>query len=303
MDITGLDYCMTDEQRDHFDQQGFLIVEDALDSEMLDRMVAAGDRVDAREREKQGLGPGQLMNKFRTIVEDDAFLELLDLPKTFPLIWDILGWNVQHYISHLIYYPPEPRVKADSKTGGWHQDGGRPVPEMERPHPRLSLKVAFWLTDTREPDRGGIRIVPGSHKRDIPPDRWPEDGNGSSGTAGFEDMMQVRVKAGTAVLFDRRLWHSRGMNTSDTTRKVLFLGYSYRWLRGLDYNLIPGEILEKCGPIRRQLLGDGVDVKGWWQPTDADVPLKGWLVKHKGASYVERIGQKQWEREKWAAVP
>ena len=112
-------------------------------------------------------------------------------------------------------------------------------------------------------------------------------------------MMQVRVKAGTAVLFDRRLWHSRGMNTSDTTRKVLFLGYSYRWLRGLDYNLIPGEILEKCDPIRRQLLGDGVDVKGWWQPTDADVPLKGWLMKHKGASYVERIGQKQWEREKW----
>ena len=214
MDITGLDHCMTEKQRDHFDQQGFLIVENALDPAMLERILVAGNRVDAREREKQGLGPGQLMNKFRTIVEDDAFLELLDLPRTFPLIWDILGWNVQHYISHLIYYPPEPRVKADSKTGGWHQDGGRPVPEMERPHPRLSLKVAFWLTDTREPDRGGIRIVPGSHKRDIPPERWPEGGNGSSPASGFEDMMQVRVKAGTAVLFDRRLWHSRGMNTS-----------------------------------------------------------------------------------------
>ncbi len=302
MDRACLDHCMTDEQREHFDQRGFLIVEDALDSKTLGRLLDACDRVDARERQNQGLGPDQLMNKFRTIVEDDAFLDLLDLPKTFPLVWDILGWNVQHYISHLIYYPPEPREKADSKTGGWHQDGGRPVPEMERPHPRLSLKVAFWLSDTRDPDRGGIRIVPGSHKRDIPPDRWPEDGNGTSGTAGFEDMMQVRVKAGTAVLFDRRLWHSRGLNTSDTTRKVLFLGYSYRWLRGLDYNLIPDEILEKCDPIRRQLLGDGADVKGWWQPTDADVPLKGWLLEHRGASYVERIGQKQWEREKWAAV-
>ena len=302
MDTTCLDYCMTDEQREHFDQRGFLIVENALEPAILERLLDACDRVDAREREEQGLGPDQIMNKFRTIVEDNAFLDLLDLPKTFPLIWDILGWNVQHYISHLICYPPEPRVKADSKTGGWHQDGGRPVPEMERPHPRLSLKVAFWLSDTREADRGGIRIVPGSHKRDTPPDRWPEDGNGTSEASGFEDMMQVRVNSGTAVLFDRRLWHSRGLNTSDTTRKVLFLGYSYRWLRGLDYNLIPDEILEKCDPIRRQLLGDGVDVKGWWQPTDADVPLKGWLLKHKGASYVERIGQKQWEREKWAAV-
>jgi len=112
-------------------------------------------------------------------------------------------------------------------------------------------------------------------------------------------MEQVQVKAGTAVLFDRRLWHSRGLNTSDVTRKVLFLGYSYRWLRGLDYNVIPDEILKKCDPIRRQLLGDGVDVKGWWQPTDDDVPLKGWLLDHKGKEYVEQIGQKQWERENW----
>ena len=101
------------------------------------------------------------------------------------------------------------------------------------------------------------------------------------------------------MLFDRRMWHSRGINTSDVTRKVLFLGYSYRWLRGLDYNLIDEEILAKCDPIRRQMLGDGVDVKGWWQPTDADVPLKGWLLENKGEEYVERIGQKQWEREKW----
>ncbi len=299
MEPTCLDYCITDEQRDHFNQQGYLIVENALDSQMVERVLRAGDRVDARERENRALGPNEMMGKFRTIVEEDIFLELLDWPGTFPLIWDILGWNVQHYISHLIYYPPEPKGEEATRRGGWHQDGGRPVPEMERPHPRLSLKIGFWLTDIDEPDRGGIRIVPGSHKRDTPPDREPEVGPDSPAGVGFEDMVQVRVKAGTAVLFDRRLWHSRGLNTSDVTRKVLFLGYSYRWLRGLDYNVISDEILEKCDPIRRQLLGDGVDVKGWWQPTDDDVPLKGWLLEHKGKEYVERIGQKQWEREEW----
>ena len=290
---------MTDAQRDHFDQQGYLIVEDALDSRMVGCLLEAADRVDARERKHRAIAPNEIMAKFRTIVEEDIFLELLDWPRTFPLVWDILGWNIQHYISHLIYYPPEPKQAEAHKAGGWHQDGGRPVPEMERPHPRLSLKVAFWLTDTDQPDRGGIRIVPGSHKRDTPPDREPKGGPNSPTGAGFEAMVQVRVKAGTAVLFDRRLWHSRGLNTSDVTRKVLFLGYSYRWLRGLDYNVMPEEVLEKCGPVRRQLLGNGVDVKGWWQPTDEDVPLKGWLLAHRGAEYVERIGQKQWEREKW----
>ncbi len=297
MDTTCLDYCMTEEQRDHFEQQGYLVVENALDSEMLGRLLEAGDRVDARNRKDRALGSNEIMANFRTIVEDDIFLDLLDCPKTFPLIWDILGWNVQHYISHLIYYPPEPKDKETLQGGGWHQDGGRPVPEMERPHPRLSLKVAFWLTDIDTPERGGIRIVPGSHKRDTPPVRQPEPG--SPDAVDFEDLLQIQVKAGTAVLFDRRMWHSRGINTSDVTRKVLFLGYSYRWLRGLDYNVISDEILEKCDPIRRQLLGDGVDVKGWWQPTDDDVPLKGWLLEHRGEDYVEQIGQKQWEREKW----
>jgi ectoine hydroxylase-related dioxygenase (phytanoyl-CoA dioxygenase family) len=98
--------------------------------------------------------------------------------------------------------------------------------------------------------------------------------------------MDLLVKRGTAVLFDRRMWHSRGWNFSDLTRKVLFMGYSYRWLRGLDYNLMPPELLEKCDPIRRQLLGDGVNIKGWWQPTDADVPLKTWIAEHRGEEYV-----------------
>ena len=210
MDPSCLQYCMTDAQRDHFEQQGYLIVEDALDGDMLGRLLEAGDRVDAEERAARGLAPNALLSKFRTIVEDDVFLELLDWPKTFPLIWDILGWNVQHYISHLIYYPPESNSSVNLKPGGWHQDGGRPVPEMERPQPRLSLKVGFWLTDISEPERGGIRIVPESHKGDHPPD--------------FADAMQVQVKTGTAVLFDRRMWHARGINTSETTRKSAVFG-------------------------------------------------------------------------------
>lgn len=287
-----LNYCITDEQRSQFDQEGYLIVPDALDCDTLGRLLEASNRVDQEERKKRDLDPMEMMAKFRTIVEDDAFLELLDWQKTFPLIWDILGWNIQHYISHLIYYPPEAKNSVALKHGGWHQDGGRPVPEMERPQPRLSLKIAFWLTDVSKPENGGIQIIPGSHKKDEQPKRNP--------SKEFNDSMQVCVKAGTAVLFDRRIWHSRGINTSDITRKVLFLGYSYRWLRGLDYNVIPEEVLKKCNPIQRQMLGDGVNIKGWWQPTDDDVPLKGWLLENKGEEYVDRIGQKQWERQKWA---
>jgi hypothetical protein len=34
-------------------------------------------------------------------------------------------------------------------------------------------------------------------------------------------------------------------------------------LRASDYNLFPEELLQRCTPIRRQLLGDGQNIKGW----------------------------------------
>lgn len=277
MDKNLLKYCATDEQLKFFNEYGYLVVEDALTPVMVERLNLVIDRIDVKERARLGLEPHRIMQKFRAIIEDDLFLDLLDNPRIFPIIWDILGWNIQHYISHLVIYPPEPSntVRQSDPGGGWHQDGGRPLVEIERPAPRLSLKVSYWLSDVSEKDRGAMQIIPGSHKFDSKPTE--ED---------FENAMDVLARPGTAVLFDRRIWHRRGWNYSDVTRKAFFLGYSYRWLRGLDYNLMPPEILAKCDPIRRQLLGDGVDVKGWWQPTDADVPLKTWLEGHRGKQYV-----------------
>lgn len=282
IDTSWLKYCATDEQLKAFNDEGYLIVEDAISTEMVDALEEIADRVDAEERAKTGLAPHKLLSKFRTVIEDDLLLELLDNKKVFPLLWDILGWNIQLYISHLIMYPPEPpNTPRVTKAAHWHQDGGRPVPEMERPHPRLSLKVSYWLTDVTDRDNGAMRLIPGSHKLDTRPPNSDNDPDGDP-----EGAMDLIVKRGTAVLFDRRMWHSRGWNFSDVTRKVLFMGYSYRWLRGLDYNLMPPELLDKCDPIRRQLLGDGVDVKGWWQPTDADVPLKMWIAEHRGEEYL-----------------
>ena len=279
MDERGwLEHCATKEQLEFFEDQGYLIVEDALEPDLLAGLNDAVDRVADRVRDTKDLSEDDMVSKFRTGVEDDTFLDLLDNPKTFPLLWDILGWNIQLYISHLILYPPEPRG-SEIRKSGWHQDGGRPVTEMERPQPRLSLKSSYWLSDVPTPEHGAFTIIPGSHKLDHLPEGARED----------EGVLPVCVNAGDAVLFDRRMWHRRGYNTSDVERRVLFFGYSYRWLRGLDYNNLSEEVLSKCDPIRRQLLGDGVDVKGWWQPTDADVPLKGWLEENKGEDYVKGL--------------
>ena len=80
-----LQHCATREQLDFFNEQGYLIVENALSEAQVEKMAVAIDRVDAAERRALDLKPHQTMTKFRTIVEDNLFLELLDKDKVFPL--------------------------------------------------------------------------------------------------------------------------------------------------------------------------------------------------------------------------
>lgn len=189
-----------------------------------------------------------------------------------PKVWDILGWNIYLYHAHLIVTPPT-GLSESSKTFGWHQDSGRINRDIETsPRPRISLKVAYFLSDVSEPGRGNFWIVPNSHLNDnlqIP-----------KGEGQPEGAIPVCVKPGTAVFFDRRLWHAASPNWSEVTRKVLFYGYGYRWIRTKDEMTVQS-LWEKCDPIQRQLLGDGVNCNGYYTPTDEDAPLKVWLQEHR----------------------
>ncbi len=91
------------------------------------------------------------------------------------------------------------------------------------------------------------------------------------------EAVPVLGKPGTAVVFDRRLWHARSDNHSALTRKVIFLGYTYRWIRPRDDAVVPAATRLRCSPIRRQLLGDGTSRTGYWIPTEDDVPLRAVL--------------------------
>ena len=75
-------------------------------------------------------------------------------------------------------------------------------------------------------------------------------------------------------MFDRRLWHARGDNVSEVTRKALFYAYTYRWIRPRDELRLASELLEAATPTRRQLLGTGTSAIGHWIPTEEDVPLR-----------------------------
>jgi hypothetical protein len=268
---------LTEEQRRDFERDGFLVVPGALPPAMLERLVAASDRLYAAGVAEKGLSEARHWELRNCLPHDEAFLELLDWPVTFPLVVELLNWNIQLITSHLILRAPSPPdAGAEWKATGWHRDGGTSVSEMTEPHPRLLIKVAYWLSDLSETGKGGIRFVPGSHRLMGRPAQAPDmpDPYGA---------IEVRAQAGDAVLFEQRMWHAVGPNRSDEVRKSVFFGYGYRWLRPMDYVQMPSELLERVDPIRRQLLGDAATELGYYLPTDGDVPLRGWWRERQSA--------------------
>jgi ectoine hydroxylase len=268
MDKSCLEYKLTDEERKIFDRDGYLIVEDALSPVQINSITQAVDNIFESEI-TEGHDHQKALFFPDFIPEHECFQDLVDHAKVLPKVWGLLGWNIFLYHAHLGVTPPS-KQNRDNKTFGWHQDSGRVNRDIEtHPRPRLSLKVGYFLSDVTEEGRGNFWIVPGSHLNDDL--EMPTNGEGQP-----EGAIPVRVKPGTAVFFDRRLWHCGSPNWSDITRKVLFFGYSYRWLRCKD-DMQVQHLWEKSDPVRRQLLGDGINANGYYTPTEEDVPLMTWL--------------------------
>ena len=144
--------------------------------------------------------------------------------------------------------PVLPERKKERKRLQWHQDSAELNKDLEtNPRPRLSLKVAFFLTDTTELGRGNFYVIPKSHLQNEL--KLPSDG-----ISDPEEAMAIQAKVGSAVIFDRRLWHSASPNISKATRKVLFYGYSYRWIRPRD-GMTVSHFMDRCDPVRQELLG------------------------------------------------
>ncbi|MDH6144533.1 MULTISPECIES: phytanoyl-CoA dioxygenase family protein [Kitasatospora] len=274
---------MTSEQREQFERDGYLVVPGALSSAEVEYYTDVLDRLYEQERAAGQVSPAGAMHKLSAVASLPEVVDLINHPNTFPLVWSMLGWNVHIYHSHLDVHPTI-RVPKPYRFE-WHQDGGRQNREIETtPRPRLSVKIAYWLSDVSETGRGNFKVVPGSHLRDRidgPPRRdirWPEPEGG----------VEVTANPGDAVFFDRRLWHTRTDNYSDITRKGIFFAYSHRWSHGRDENdaLFAHEAFADFSPVQRQLLGAKLATEGQvpgdhqWGHYPETTPLYGYLQEH-----------------------
>jgi hypothetical protein len=268
MDFTRL----TSEQRQSFDEDGFLVVPNALPAETVRQLIAAGDRLsepffkkpvifDRPEYNHLDLRPG--------LLREEALLALVANASTMSLVVQLLGPNIHLHSTALIYKRPE-CPNASPFRRGWHRDIRMPKDLGHAGLPRVGIKVCYCLTDFHQSDSGMTLMARGSHLRTTPL-AIPK---GEVDPSGVE-VCDLRLNSGDALLFENRVFHTAAPNRSDRISKVLMYGYAYRWMKPEVYLDVPDRRhLEKASPIIRQLLGGyrDVDTPPW--------ALKEWAKRH-----------------------
>jgi ectoine hydroxylase-related dioxygenase (phytanoyl-CoA dioxygenase family) len=93
-----------------------------------------------------------------------------------------------------------------------------PIPDV-----MVGLNIAFFLDDVTEAN-GGTRLAPCSGQRGMAPD----DPFSIAGTIAAEG------PAGTALLWDSRVWHGTGPNKTDGLRHVILLYFNRHFMRAQE---------------------------------------------------------------------
>lgn len=217
------------------DEHGYAVVEGALEADQLARVrsrladQAAGELAAGVGYVDSG---GCNQRVWNLPNKGDEFLDLLRHPLYTQHMDRILGrgWLVSSSTANIAGPGGEPMFL--------HADQGY-VPAPFPPRPLVAN--CGWLLDDVTEANGATRVVPGSHLLGRGP--TPEEATGS-------DTVPVEGPAGSAFLFDGRLWHGTGANRTTDQRRHVILNYAcVPWLRqqeNFTVSLSPA-VLDRCG--------------------------------------------------------
>src|SRR5215204_7556704 len=254
---------LTSEQRQSFAGDGYLVVSNALDRETVERLVVESDRLASAFLNKPEIAGKPEYNHLdlrRGLTKEKALLALVANSTTVPLLVQLLSPNIHLHSTTVIYKRPD-TPDAPSFRRGWHRDIRIPKDLGHEKLPLVGIKVCYCLTDFQQPNCGMTLMERGTHLRTEP----LQIAKGEVDPIGVE-VKDLRLKAGDALFFENRIFHTAAPNRSDRTSKVVIYGYVYRWMKPEVYLETPDEQqLLTVDPITRQLLGGyrDVDTPAW----------------------------------------
>lgn len=293
---------LTFQQKQQWEQDGYLVLPQAMPREQVDALCREVDRLDqlSQANGRDAGAPLDLNNIIDAPTENlytdqpditrilepranNLFLNLLDHSSHLGAVCDLMGAAIHMAWSHLMIRPPSP-----APANRWHRDGPKPYlfPSVDGRMPCQWIRVGWFLTDMDQQDMGNLCLIPGSHRKDFPNifkgldhalaitsfTRFKQVAQLDEGVPGAR---QILAKAGDIILLHNALYHCVARNTSNVSRKNIYYVYTPIWQRLGDRDASSPQLIARCSPVRRQLLGalSSPSTNGGIHPFDSGVPL------------------------------
>jgi len=178
---------------------------------------------------------------FGLLNKGETFEQLVQEPTVCEVIEEILGYNFLLSSVHANIAGP------GGKSMALHPD--QTFARMPWP-PYPYVANSMWMMDDFTEENGATRVIPGTHLLGRPPDF----------AAGEGDLETEPVcgPAGTVMIFDGRLWHQTGGNTTTDVHRHGILSYYCRgYIRQQEnpFIAVNREVHERATPVLRRLLG------------------------------------------------
>jgi ectoine hydroxylase-related dioxygenase (phytanoyl-CoA dioxygenase family) len=201
--------------REQYEQQGYVIVRNVLDPELIREL---GNHVDWLIQNNPGLRPELLGH---TLIANDPFwVRLIGDDRLLDVAEEFVGPNIALFASHYISKPAR-----DGQPVLWHQDGSYwPLEPME--------VVTLWLAvDDSTPENGCMRVIPNTHHLELQQLQERKDVKNvlsSQIDPKFVDeskAVDVILKAGDVSVHHPNVIHGSNVNNSPRRRAGLTIRY------------------------------------------------------------------------------
>ena len=242
---------LTQAQKEFFDENGYLVVENAVEPALLTGLqadfnawveesrahpAAYGEMLDGRPRFDVETGHGPQSPALRRVSSptevSDAYYKAMASSRMVGAVADLIGPNVKHHHSKINSKLPRTATKVN-----WHQD----FPFT--PHSNDDLITALLMVDEVTDENGPLEVVPGSHRGPLL-SLWQNGRFAGSVDAETTERCKASAvrctgKMGSACLMHTRLLHGSAANQSDRPRTLFINVYSAEDAISLCDNPVP----------------------------------------------------------------
>jgi ectoine hydroxylase-related dioxygenase (phytanoyl-CoA dioxygenase family) len=223
--------------------EGFTIVEDAIEPSFLDALNADLRRLEdelAVVPSKNDFEGHHTVRIYNLLVHGQLYERIPVHPRVLPIVERVLDPGC--LVSSLSSISIDPGETAQPIHA---DDQLMPLP---KPHPPTVCNTMWALTDFTE-QNGATRIVPGSHLWDHDPEYGKPYGS-----------IPAEMPAGSVLIWHGSLWHGGGANASDERRVGIAMNYCAGFVRQQENQQlgIPRDLARHFPERLRQLVGYSV---------------------------------------------